>query len=100
MIILIRRCDKCVVRFDHHNILINNCIGYNNQHVYVLFLLFGIANSTYYLIRGFCIPLYVEGLCKKNIVLLFAPIIVSVATFSSSSIPCNMSVHAIVIMSR
>ena len=36
------RCDKCVVRFDHHDVFINNCIGYGNQHYYVLFLVFGI----------------------------------------------------------
>ena len=38
-------CDRCVVRFDHHDVVINNCIGYSNQHYFVLFLLFALLSS-------------------------------------------------------
>ena len=55
------RCDKCVVRFDHHDILINNCVGYGNQHYYVLFLLFGIVNSTVFLLKASLGPIFHYG---------------------------------------
>ena len=38
-------CDRCVVRFDHHDVVINNCVGYGNQHYFLLFLLFALLSS-------------------------------------------------------
>ena len=38
-------CDRCIVRFDHHDVVINNCIGYGNQHYYVLFLIAAFVTS-------------------------------------------------------
>lgn len=59
--LLTRRCDKCVVRFDHHDILINNCVGYGNQHYYVLFLLFGIVDSFLFLLKASFGPIFRYG---------------------------------------
>lgn len=41
------RCDRCIVRFDHHDVIINNCVGYANQQYFFFFLL-----------SGFILPLY------------------------------------------
>ena len=32
-------CGKCVEKFDHHCIYINNCLGYRNHKYFFLFLL-------------------------------------------------------------
>ena len=34
------KCYHCVIRYDHHSILLNQCIGYNNQIQYLFFLIF------------------------------------------------------------
>ena len=31
-------CSKCVEKFDHHCIYINNCLGYRNHKYFILFL--------------------------------------------------------------
>ena len=36
------KCYRCVIRYDHHSVLLNNCIGYGNQVQYGLFLLFSL----------------------------------------------------------
>ena len=36
------KCYRCVIRYDHHSVLLNNCIGYGNQIQYGFFLLFSI----------------------------------------------------------
>lgn len=36
------KCYRCVIRYDHHSVLLNNCIGYGNQIQYGLFLLFSL----------------------------------------------------------
>ncbi|XP_054156115.1 palmitoyltransferase ZDHHC6-like, partial [Oppia nitens] len=33
-----RRCDRCVLKMDHHCPWINNCTGYRNQCYFILFL--------------------------------------------------------------
>jgi palmitoyltransferase len=32
-------CKRCVARLDHHCVFINNCVGYGNQHWFLLLLL-------------------------------------------------------------
>jgi hypothetical protein len=32
-------CKRCVSKYDHHCIFINNCVGYGNQHYFLLLLL-------------------------------------------------------------
>ena len=36
------KCYRCVIRYDHHYILLNQCIGYNNQIQYSFFLMFSL----------------------------------------------------------
>lgn len=36
------KCYRCVIRYDHHSILLNQCIGYNNQIQYSFFLMFSL----------------------------------------------------------
>ncbi|RFU29935.1 hypothetical protein B7463_g6408, partial [Scytalidium lignicola] len=40
-------CKRCVAKLDHHCIFINNCVGYENQHWFLL-LLFSTAVLTTY----------------------------------------------------
>ena len=69
-------CDKCVVRFDHHDILINNCVGYGNQHFFFLFLLLGIIDSFIFLLKGVLIPLFSYGLTQQTCIILLGIVMV------------------------
>lgn len=40
-----RRCDRCVLKMDHHCPWINNCTGYRNQCYFTLFLLSAVLGS-------------------------------------------------------
>ena len=39
------QCYRCIIRYDHHSYLLNNCIGYDNQVYYFFFLLFWIFQN-------------------------------------------------------
>jgi palmitoyltransferase len=32
-------CNKCVEKFDHHCVYINNCLGHRNHKYFILFLI-------------------------------------------------------------
>ncbi|KAH9988232.1 zf-DHHC-domain-containing protein [Xylariaceae sp. FL0662B] len=40
-------CKRCVHKMDHHCVFINNCVGYGNQHWFLLLLLSTAALTTY-----------------------------------------------------
>ncbi|XXG96169.1 palmitoyltransferase swf1 [Hypoxylon texense] len=40
-------CKRCVHKMDHHCVFINNCVGYGNQHWFVLLLLSTAALTLY-----------------------------------------------------
>ncbi|KAI1303996.1 DHHC zinc finger protein [Xylaria venustula] len=40
-------CKRCVARLDHHCVFINNCVGYGNQHWFLLLLLSTALLTTY-----------------------------------------------------
>ena len=33
-------CQRCVEKFDHHCVYINNCLGYRNHKYFMMFLFF------------------------------------------------------------
>ncbi|KAH7029506.1 DHHC palmitoyltransferase-domain-containing protein [Microdochium trichocladiopsis] len=46
-------CKRCVARMDHHCVFINNCVGYANQHYFLLLLLTTAWLTTYGAVLGF-----------------------------------------------
>ncbi|KAH8334858.1 hypothetical protein KR074_007306, partial [Drosophila pseudoananassae] len=58
-----RRCDRCVLKMDHHCPWINNCVGWNNQANFFLFLVFflsGAIHSSW--ILGYA---FIRGITRK-----------------------------------
>ncbi|KAF4637673.1 hypothetical protein G7Y89_g391 [Cudoniella acicularis] len=48
-------CKRCISKLDHHCIFINNCVGYGNQHYFLLLLFFTATLITYATYIGFSI---------------------------------------------
>ncbi|OLN85100.1 Palmitoyltransferase SWF1 [Colletotrichum chlorophyti] len=46
-------CKRCVAKLDHHCIFINGCVGYKNQHYFVLLLLTTAILTSYGALLGF-----------------------------------------------
>ncbi|KAI0593597.1 DHHC palmitoyltransferase-domain-containing protein [Biscogniauxia sp. FL1348] len=45
-------CRRCVHKMDHHCVFINNCVGYGNQHWFILLLLSTAVLTTYGAVLG------------------------------------------------
>ena len=52
-------CDKCVLKFDHHCIWINGCVGLYNYKWFLTFLLLHAALTTYGFVAGVAIFLHI-----------------------------------------
>ncbi|KAL5368556.1 DHHC-like palmitoyl transferase [Cryptosporidium parvum] len=46
-------CNICIFKMDHHCMLINNCIGYSNQKIYILFLFYLACSSSLTIVSSF-----------------------------------------------
>jgi palmitoyltransferase len=58
-------CNKCVEKFDHHCVYINNCLGHRNHKYFMIFLL----NITLYCIfssAGRLLVYFTVDLQSKN----------------------------------
>ncbi|RYP09186.1 hypothetical protein DL764_001457 [Monosporascus ibericus] len=53
-------CGRCVHKMDHHCVFINNCVGYGNQHFFILLLLSTAVLTAY----GACVGL---ALVSENV---------------------------------
>lgn len=59
-----RVCNKCVEKFDHHCVWINNCVGINNYKWFLLFLLMHIIICLYGGLAG--IAIFVGQMHQKD----------------------------------
>jgi hypothetical protein len=48
-------CDKCIDEFDHHCIWVHNCIGKNNIHYFLCFLIITFINLIFHFWIGYSV---------------------------------------------
>eukprot|EP00698_Gefionella_okellyi_P010774 TRINITY_DN281_c0_g1_i1.p1 TRINITY_DN281_c0_g1~~TRINITY_DN281_c0_g1_i1.p1 ORF type:complete len:357 (-),score=50.60 TRINITY_DN281_c0_g1_i1:39-1079(-) len=58
-----RVCNRCVARFDHHCIWLNNCVGINNTRWFVLFLF---HHALLCLYGGYLAFFAIAGVCVRQ----------------------------------
>lgn len=69
-------CERCVYKFDHHCVFINNCVGRNNYKLFLVFLLYSGSAS---LIAGIITAvdlILVNGSASTDAILWFVPCII------------------------
>jgi hypothetical protein len=65
-------CESCCSKFDHHCLFINKCVGLKNHRPFMLFVMFTISCTVYYLINvyeyfvNFANDLEIKNLIKSS----------------------------------
>ncbi|KAH8379427.1 hypothetical protein KR009_004934, partial [Drosophila setifemur] len=61
-----RRCDRCVIKMDHHCPWINNCVGWGNQASFLYFLFYFLLGA----VHACCIIgcAFVKGISRRQLI--------------------------------
>ena len=58
-----KACNRCTDKFDHHCMWLNNCIGANNYHIFIIAC---ICLMSLVLINAVYAFLHILGIANKN----------------------------------